>query len=238
MDVRRLAMIVPLLLTLLLAHPVPGQERLSSLAQVFAKGPILQDRNDDGVVDFIALAIVASGDATATDAAILTDIGARLGFETMGLDLPLLFLDTENALPPAPCILLVGNRNRWVQKLASEGRLDLAALGPGEGVIALLPSALEGRDALVIAGRDEEGLQEAGRFFAARMPYLWRVGKETLRQVEEDATTFFERQGLGRPPVAARALTVRKGAEEIASLLLDVQFRSCLLYTSPSPRDS
>ncbi len=226
MDAQRPARIIPLLLTILLAPSAQGQERLSSLAQVFSKGYILQDRNDDGVVDFIALAIVASGEATPTDAVVLADIGARLGFETMSLDLPLLSLDTESTLPQAPFVLLVGNQNRWVHKLASEGRLDLAALGPGEGVIALLPSAFEGRDALVIAGRDAEGLQEAGRFFAARMPYLWRVGKETLRQVEEEATTFFERQGLGRPPVAARALTVRKGAEEIASLLLAVQFRN------------
>lgn len=224
MDVRHLAMSIFFFLTVLLASPTHGEERLSSLAQVFSKGYILQDRNDDGFVDFVALAIVASGDATATDAAILADIGARLGFETMGLNLPLLSLDTEDALPPVPYILLVGHRNRWVQKLVSEGRVDLAALGPGEGMIALIPAALEGRDALVIAGRDDEGLQEAGRFFAARLPYLWRVGRETLARVEEDAATFFERHGLGRPAIAARAIIVRKGAEEIASLLLEAQF--------------
>ncbi|GBC83190.1 hypothetical protein HRbin10_02331 [bacterium HR10] len=211
-------------LILALSIPVHAQERLSSLAQVFSKGYLLQDRNDDGVVDFVALAIIAPREATAADAAILADIGARLGFETMGLDVPVVFTDSDPALPETPYVLLIGSKNRWVQRLVSEGRLDLATLSPGEGMIALLPSALEGRDALVIVGRDDDGLREAGHVFAARMPYLWRVGKETVKQIEEEAAAFFERNGLGRPSVAARVITVRRGAEEIASVLLEVSF--------------
>ena len=211
-------------LILALSIPAPAQERLSSLAQVFSKGYLLQDRNDDGVVDFVALAIIAPREATAADAAILADIGARLGFETMGLDVPLVFTDSDPALPETPYVLLIGSKNRWIQRLVGEGRLDLAPLSPGEGMLALLPSALEGRAALVIVGRDDDGLREAGHVFAARMPYLWRVGRETVRQIEEEAAAFFERNGLGRPSVAARTIMVRRGAEEIASVLLEVSF--------------
>lgn len=214
----------PLLLASVLSFSARAQNRLPSLAHVFSKGYLLQDRNGDGITDFLALAIIAPREATVADSVVLTDIGARFGFETMGLDLPLVFRDSEGTLPDAPYLLLVGRHNQWVQRLTSEGRLDLASLGPGEGMIALIPFALEGRDALVIVGSDEDGVREAGQFFAARMPYLWRVGGETLGRIEEDAATFFERNGLSRPAIATRAITVRKGAEEIASVLLDVRF--------------
>ncbi len=197
---------------------------LPSLAHVFSKGYWLQDRNDDGFVDFLALRIIAPSEATPADAVVLANLGARLGFETMGFTPPLVQQDSEEKLPDTPYVLLIGAQNRWVQKLASEGRLDLAVLGPGEGMIALVPSALEGRDAVVVVGSDGAGLRAAGELLASRMPYLWDVGKKTLAQLEEEVVSSFEKNGLGRPTVALRAITVRAGAREIASLLLDVSF--------------
>ena len=59
------------------------------LTTLFATGGVLQDRNGDGVVDFVNARILLRERPGAVDVSAASDIAARLGFETMAMNLPL-----------------------------------------------------------------------------------------------------------------------------------------------------
>src|SRR5436190_1145573 len=68
-------------------EPAPG--RHADLATIFTPGDVLQDRNGDGVVDFVNARIVLGEKPNAADVSAAADVAARFGFETMAMNLPL-----------------------------------------------------------------------------------------------------------------------------------------------------
>src|SRR5688572_17694269 len=52
---------------------------------------ILQDRNDDGVIDYVNARIYVPDEPTPYEIAAAANIAARLCFETLSLDLPIAF---------------------------------------------------------------------------------------------------------------------------------------------------
>src|SRR5262245_26875673 len=85
---------------------------LADVGDLFAKGEILQDRNGDGIIDFINCRIVVAANAPAADVVAAANIAARFGFETSALTLPIGATDTE-ITPGAstPPLVLVGKSN-------------------------------------------------------------------------------------------------------------------------------
>ena len=65
--------------------PIPSAD----LATLFAPGGLLQDRNGDGVIDFVNARVVLGERPSAADVSAAADVAARLGFETMAMNLPL-----------------------------------------------------------------------------------------------------------------------------------------------------
>src|SRR5580693_2652048 len=61
----------------------------ADLATLFAPGGALQDRNGDGVIDFVNARVVLGERPGAADVSAAADLAARLGFETMAMNLPL-----------------------------------------------------------------------------------------------------------------------------------------------------
>src|SRR5262245_54139322 len=61
----------------------------ASLDDWFRPGPVLQDRNGDGVIDFVTARVVLGEAPTPADIAAAANIAARLGFETSALTVPL-----------------------------------------------------------------------------------------------------------------------------------------------------
>src|SRR5438270_11459816 len=59
------------------------------LSDLFRPGAIFQDRNGDGVIDFVAAHLVLGADPDASDVASAADVAARRGFETAAMNLPL-----------------------------------------------------------------------------------------------------------------------------------------------------
>lgn len=103
-----------------------------------------------------------------------TNLAARLGYETTALTLPLVLRDSDVAQPAAVGVpILVGRANRFVQRLVDAHAIDLAALKPGQGLIAAVASPLGGGDGLVVVGGDDEGTLNAGIELAARLPHVW-----------------------------------------------------------------
>ena len=75
------------------AQPAPASADLISL---FQPGLIFQDRNGDGIVDFINARLVIGEKASSVDISAAANVAARLGFETAAMTLP---LDADPARP-------------------------------------------------------------------------------------------------------------------------------------------
>src|SRR4029077_2376322 len=70
------------------ADPPPAT--YASLADFFTPGAVFQDRNGDGVIDFVDARLVVAEHPSSADLAAAADVAARLGFETSAMNLPLL----------------------------------------------------------------------------------------------------------------------------------------------------
>src|SRR3989304_3496822 len=66
------------------AQPTPVSS--SDLAALFAPGGLLQDRNGDGVIDFVNARVVLGERPSAADVSAAADLAARLGVRTVAGD--------------------------------------------------------------------------------------------------------------------------------------------------------
>ena len=92
--------------------------------------------------------------------------------------------------------MIVGRENAIVKKLAASGVIDLAALKPGQGLIAAVHTPLGGPDGVVVVGGDDEGTLAAGVELAARLPRLWSMTGITLAAIEEQAAAYLHAQNV------------------------------------------
>ncbi len=123
----------PLLALSLLAPPLTAQPPTAQtpatpppfhLATLFDLGHLLLDENGDGVPDRLGASIVLPPDPTDAERAAAAEIAARLGFETMSLDLPV-----RRGLQPGRVGILIGTR-----------ALETAGLSPSDvGLIIAAP---------------------------------------------------------------------------------------------------
>ena len=70
-------------------HTQQAPSPSADLATLFATGSVLQDRNGDGVIDFVNARVVLGERPSASDVSAAADLAARFGFETMAMNLPL-----------------------------------------------------------------------------------------------------------------------------------------------------
>src|SRR5258708_18202973 len=86
---------------------------IGSLAEWFKPGVVFQDRNGDGVVDFVNAQVVLPENPSAVEIAAASDVAARLGFETSAMDLPLVRLNpgTTGAKARTTPTVFVGARS-------------------------------------------------------------------------------------------------------------------------------
>ncbi len=182
------------------ATPAAGQAGRVSLSALYRVGPdaALEDTNGDGVADRLRARIALGADPSAAEVAAAADIAARLGLETLALDLP---LGGETGLAIAV------------------GRDALAALGvtrdsfpePGRGVVEVVGS--EDDPVIAVLGGDEAGLAAAAQWLASRSPRLFRADGATLTEVE---TAVLDAGGAGGSARTVR-VEVEAGADHLAA---------------------
>ena len=215
---RNLSLSAMLITVVLMSVVAPGataataQEPASSgLEAVFSPGRILQDRNGDEVIDFVDAVIVTGDSPTAGDIAAAANIAARLGYETMAMDIPLASLEGSSGT-----VILVGAAALTRAGVAAS-EAGLAELESGEGVIKLLTSG--GREWLVVAGADEIGTRAAAEVLAGRLPFVWDPEGDTLEKVVEDLRTFLSERGLSVDAVHIPAVQVKSGEKKLSRLV-------------------
>jgi len=132
------------------------------LEDLFSQGFLLEDRNGDGFTDFVNARFVLGEAPSPAVIAAASDVAARLGFETMAMDLPL----NEGATGPV-----------------IEFRHAGEPLRPGEGGVTIEPGRV------VVSGADDEGLRAAAAALAGRMPHLWDPEGPALDTVLTDVSS-------------------------------------------------
>jgi len=198
-------------------QPAPGPLDLSS----FFSGPqaVVRDTNADGIADAVAARIIVPDEPSKEDSLAAANIAGRLGFETSALSLPLVLRQRE-VVPPASVDvpILVGRTNRFVVALVEKGEIDLSALQPGQGLVAVVRSPLGGGPGLVVAGADDAGTLAAGIEVAARLPRLWGMTGITLAGLTDQVSGHLRRAGAPPRQAAVRALVVDRERRGLASV--------------------
>ena len=182
----------------------------SGLEAVFSPGRILQDRNGDEVIDFVDAAIVVGESPTVSDVAAAADVAARLGYETMAMDIPLASM--EGSSGPA---ILVGSAALTRAGVAAT-EVGLAELESGEGLVKLLTA--DGREWLVVAGADETGTRAAAEVLSGRLPFVWDPEGPTLEKVVEELRAFLTDREISVNAVWVPALYVGTGGSKLMRL--------------------
>ncbi|HTK29268.1 MAG TPA: M14 family zinc carboxypeptidase [Vicinamibacterales bacterium] len=190
----------------------PAAPAAWDLSAVFRPGAIFQDRNGDGVIDFVSARIVI-GDAAAGDVAAAADVAARLGFETAAMNLPLTAVPASAETVP----IVIGAAG-----LAKAGEPALAGAGApvaGEGVV--FARRVGGQNGVVIAGGDAAGTRAAAEAFAGRLPRAWDPQGATLAEVAEAVRARLAGAGLAVSAVTVPEVRVRAGAEALTRAVVE-----------------
>lgn len=197
------------------SRAAPGAIAPVGLVRVFEPGPILQDRNGDGQVDFVAVRIVIPDAPTPEETAAAASVAGRFGFESSGLSLPLVFRASEVKPDDRLPLVVIGASNPFVpQALGSRIR----ALEAGRGLVASLDGIT------VIAGPTPEGTRAAAESFASRSPYFWEVtGRgtgDTFERVANDVARVLQVAGATVRQVSIDEIVFDRNRSEAVSAVV------------------
>ena len=205
------------------------------LSALWKPGGILQDRNGDGVIEFVDARIIVGDQPGDDDVAAAGDVAARLGFETSAMNLPLARAGSDGTP------IIIGRAGLTRASLAPAD-VGAAGLEPGEGVIttvrlepdttgatavATIP-VLSGlsRIAILIVGGDGAGTRAAASVLAGRLPYVWDPKGSTLDKVAGDVKAFLTGEKIPIASVEVPAVYVRSGDDALERVVVRVHVTS------------
>jgi zinc carboxypeptidase len=183
----------------------------ADLATLFAPGGILQDRNGDGVIDFVNARIVLGQAPDAAEVSAAADIAARLGFETMAMNLP---MPSAAAGAAGMTSIVVGRDSAAPVRMPPSG--ENVPLRPGEGTVFAM--TVSGQPAVMVLGSDGAGTMAAAELLAGRLPHVWDPKGPTLTQVVDDVSGVLKAGGVTPSNLSIPRVTVQSGQNEIRTL--------------------
>jgi hypothetical protein len=214
-------MAVLVLLFASVTEPAATQQTPTDVANLFEVGRLLLDTNGDGFPDRLNVTFVLGDEPTTTETAAAAEIAARLGFETMAMDLPL-----PRGASAGGIAVVVGRSGLAAAPLESPG-VDPASLDSGEGVVAVREG--DGRTWVLVVGGDDAGLLAAARLFAGVLPHTRTLSTPSLERVRSDLANVLvsgvaaaDTAGVAARVTQARA---RAGGSGIARLVAEVTVR-------------
>lgn len=203
------------------ARPVAGQDGEVpdfDLASLFVHAPgegngnLLLDENEDGVPDRLGVAFVMAAEPSGAESMAAAEIAARLGFETMALDLPLARIVGARPGGEGERMLDAGSEGggergagtgadelgvRIVigRRALTEAGLAWTAFGapepaPGEGAVATLTTG--GVRWLAVAGGNDDGLLRAARTLAGALPWVGDPSGPSLEEIGDELVGWLE----------------------------------------------
>jgi zinc carboxypeptidase len=192
----------------------------AGVADLFKPGVVFQDRNGDGVVDFVHARVVLPAQPGAGDVAAAADIAERLGFETTAMNLPVARASqASDATIDAPAIFV--GAGSLAEAGVTPASIGGGALKAGDGLVAAM--TVGGQPSVAILGGDDEGMSAAAVLFAGHLPYVWDQKGPTVEKIADDVKQFLAGKGIGVTSAVVPALYVRQNADGIERAVADVQ---------------
>ncbi len=177
--------------------PPVGPPALQDLRSVLDTGAVIQDRNGDGVVDFLEVRILLGIHPSAEEVAAAANLAARLGYETSATNLGLAGRAGTREVHRAP-VILVGAGAMEAAGVEGGSAALLEGLAPGQGVVAFLPPGGGfAAGALALAGYDATGLLAVSAYLSGRYPAVWAPDGIVWREVAEKVEAFAAERELG-----------------------------------------
>jgi hypothetical protein len=183
------------------------------LATLFEIGSLIADRNGDGVPDYVNASLVLDEAATVAETAAAAEIAARLGFETMALDLPIA-RGGEGALP-----IVIGRGGLRAAGLSAPG-LDPTSLDAGEGAVVV--AEIDGRSWIFVLGGDDAGLLAAARLFSGVLPHTRTLSSPRLQRVRTDLSDALDVGGVSGASIRLTQARARAGEDGIRRLVVEI----------------
>src|SRR5262249_13793829 len=186
----------------------------ASLSAFFTPGAAFQDRNGDGVVDFVDARIVLAAQPSATEVAAAADVAARLGYETTALNLPLNASRRPQAdeSGSASASIFIGARSLAQARVTADA-IGVGALKAGEGAVAAFTAA--GTPAVAVLGGDDEGLTAAAVMLAGHLPNIWDQKGPNADSIAEDVAQFLAAKGVTASSTSVPIVQVRTGGDGV-----------------------
>jgi hypothetical protein len=202
----------------LVGRPVASTAQVVSpgfdLDGLFELGGLVADLNGDSVPDFVDATLVLGPRPDLYESLAATEIAARLGFETMAMNLPL-----ELGVTASRTSIVVGRSGLAASGLAAPG-VDPTSLDDGEGAVALREEG--GRTVLLVLGGDGPGLVAAARFFAGVLPHTRTLSSPRVGRVREDLSEALATGGVTESVVRLTEVRVRSDTDGLHRLIAEV----------------
>jgi hypothetical protein len=183
------------------------------LATLFELGRLVLDTNGDSVPDRLNASLVLGASPTPTETAAAAEIAARLGFETMAMDLPL------RRGVGGGIAIAVGRGGLRASGLVSPG-VDPTSLDSGEGVVAVHEA--DGGTWVLVLGGDDAGLIAAARLLAGVLPHMETLSGPRLDRVRTDLAEALSRGGVEGAGVRLTQARARAGEAGVSRLVAEV----------------
>ena len=185
-----------------------------SLATIWSDGGLVEDTNGDKVADFVAATIVLPDTPSTDDVAAASDVAARLGHETLAMDLPV----RRNA-DSGPAIAI------GPQAAARVGAKPPAlTLKKSEGAVAV--ADVNGRVVVMLLGADGAGTRAAAVAFAGVLPSAGDPKGPTLADVVKDVHAVFDAAKTPPSSMDVTDVVATSGADGLDRINLTAKFPS------------
>jgi len=175
-----------------------GNNNPLSLSQVMSPGLGLLDSDGDHWPDKIAWRIILPENPSAGEIAAAADLAARLNFESLAVNMNLVFSSPVDSPRPSSFLPI------YLEIVSSES----TSLSPHQAKISISGPPASPR--ILVQATSADNLLLACRAFFLRWPYLWEIwGREnglTYNRVEKDVLTFLRENGLNQPEISIKAV--------------------------------
>ncbi|MBZ5556622.1 MAG: hypothetical protein LAO77_05035 [Acidobacteriia bacterium] len=194
----------------------------AALSDFFKPGVVFQDRNNDGVVDFVDARLVMPEHPTTGELAAAADVAARLGFETSAMNLPVARADVARGFQPSGtgASIFIG-----VKSLAPSGvsvqSLGGGTLKAGDGFVAAF--TIGRQPAVAVLGGDDDGLNAAAVSLAGHLPYVWDQKSATVDKIAADVKQWLAGKGVTPTAVTTPAIYVKSNVDGAERIVVDAQ---------------
>lgn len=197
------------------AQEPAAQQPPADLASLFDLGQLLLDTNGDSVPDLLNVSFVLGPAPTVVETSAAAEIAARLGFETMALDLPLARGIGAGAVIP----IVIGRSGLSASGLEAPG-VDPTSLDSGEGVVAV--RSVDGRTWVLVLGGNDAGLLAAARLLAGVLPHTRTLSTPSLDSVRVDLSSALDSAGVTGSEIRLTEAHARAGREGVTRVVAEV----------------